>query len=57
MYQAPGLWAPPPNGMGVFPGRGFLTQINDFSKESLSRSSSREIPLWKSSGGRIPYSN
>ena len=49
------LTAPPLRG-GVSLGRGFLTQMDDFSKESLPRSSSREIPLWRSSGGRTPYS-
>ena len=54
MGQVPGPGAPP-HGMGL-PGSGFLMQIDDFSKESLLRSSSREIPLWRSPGGRTPYS-
>ena len=41
--------------MGTLWGRD-SSQIDDFSKESLLRSSSREIPLWRSSGGRTPYS-
>ena len=50
------LTAPPP-GEGYPLGSGFPTEIDDdFSKESLLRSSSREIPLWRSPGGRIPYS-
>ena len=56
MGQVPGPDAPLPPRGGVSLGRGFLTQMDDFSKESLLRSSSREIPLWRSSGGRTPYS-
>ena len=41
---------------GVSLGSGFLKQIDDFSKESLLWSSSREIPLRRSPGGRTPYS-
>ena len=55
MDQVPGPDGPPP-GEGYPLGSGFLTEIDDFSKESLLRSSSREIPLWRSPGGRIPYS-
>ena len=53
MIQVSGSLAPPPRGEGWV---GFLTQIDDFSKESLLRSSSREIPLWRKPGGWTPYS-
>ena len=41
MCQASGFWAPPPpKGRVWIPGKGFLIQINGFSKDSLLRSHS-----------------
>ena len=52
-----GSWSPPspPKGRVLSLGSDFLTQIDDFSKESLSRISSRDICLWRSSWARIPF--
>ena len=54
MGQVPGSDGPPPPRGGVPLGGAPPTQIHDFTKKSLSRSSSREIVFWRSSGGRTP---
>ena len=58
MFQGPGLTLPTPPMLCLLSlGRGFLTKIADFSEDSLLRSSSRDILLWRGSGQRIPYSS
>jgi hypothetical protein len=53
------FWLTPPSPpvMWTPPGSGFPIKINDFSKDSLLRSSCRDILPWRSSRERIPHSS
>ena len=50
MFQGPGVVVPPlpPMSCGLLREEGFPTEIDDFNKDSLLWSFSRDIVLWRS---------